>query len=59
MRGEIVDEEGSPIVVLALAKELPDIRILQCGEGCDFELEEMILVGAVSRLVHDEIVSNS
>lgn len=59
MRGEIVDEEGSPIVVLAFAKELPDVGILQCGEGCDFELEEMILVWAVSRLVHDVNVSSS
>ena len=45
MRAQVVDEQRTEVIVLALAKQLPYICIAESSESSDLEFEKMVLVG--------------
>jgi hypothetical protein len=43
MGTQLLDKKGPEGGVFSFAEELPYIRVRECGEGCYFQLEEMVL----------------
>lgn len=45
MGTELLDQEFAELRMMAIAKNFPDIRVTQSGEGGYFEFEEVVLCG--------------